>query len=73
MYVPKAERQFGHFVLPILHDGELVGRLDSERDRKTNELQVIKLHWEESAKPSAATKKAVDRAISELAEFVRLG
>ncbi|HYI22732.1 MAG TPA: crosslink repair DNA glycosylase YcaQ family protein [Candidatus Limnocylindrales bacterium] len=73
MYVPKAERQFGHFVLPILHDGELVGRLDSERDRKTNELQVIKLHWEEGAKPSAATKKAVDRAIAELAEFVRLG
>ncbi len=73
MYVPKAERQFGHFVLPILHDGELVGRLDSERDRKTNELQVIKLHWEDGAKPSAATRTAVDDAIAKLAEFVRLG
>lgn len=70
MYVPKEEREFGHFVLPILHGSELVGRLDSERDRKAKELQVVKLHWE-VPKPSAATKAAVDQAIAELAEFVR--
>jgi uncharacterized protein YcaQ len=73
MYVPKAERQFGHFVLPILHGSELVGRLDSERDRKANELVVRKLHWEDSAKPSAATRASVDRAIDVLKEFVRRG
>ena len=27
MYVPKEERQFGHYVLPILHHERLVGRL----------------------------------------------
>ncbi len=72
MYVPKAERQFGHFVLPILHDGRLIGRLDSERDRKTNELVVRKLHWE-GASPSAVAKRAVDAAIDDLREFVRSG
>ena len=73
MYVPKAQRQFGHFVLPIVHDGQLVGRLDSERDRKTNELRVIKLHWEAGARPDAATQAAVDDAIADLAAFVRGG
>jgi uncharacterized protein YcaQ len=73
MYVPKEEREFGHFVLPILHRSELVGRLDSNRDRKTNELQVIKLHWEGSKPPSASTRKAVDQAIDGLKEFVRKG
>jgi uncharacterized protein YcaQ len=73
MYVPKEEREFGHFVLPILHGGELVGRLDSNRDRKTNELEVIKLHWEGGKAPSAATRKAVDHAIDELKAFVRAG
>jgi uncharacterized protein YcaQ len=73
MYKPKDEREFGHFVLPILHGSELVGRLDSERDRKANELLVKKLHWEPGAKPSGATKKAVDQAIDELKEFVRRG
>ena len=73
MYVPREEREFGHFVLPILHGGELVGRLDSERDRKTNELQVVKLHWESEARQSAATMAAVDQAIDELKAFVRAG
>jgi len=72
MYVPKGERKFGHFVLPIVHDGRLVGRLDSERDRKTNELIVNKLHWEDG-KPTAKVKGAVDQAIANLAEFVRAG
>jgi len=73
MYKPKAEREFGHFVLPILHGSELIGRLDSERDRKTNELIVRKLHWEAAAKPTAATKAAVDKAIDELKAFVHAG
>lgn len=70
MYKPVAEREFGHFVLPILHDNQLVGRLDSERDRKSNELIVRKLHWE-GRKPDAAVVAAVNQAVDELREFVR--
>jgi uncharacterized protein YcaQ len=73
MYKPVANREFGHFVLPILHNSELVGRLDSERDRKKNELVVRKLHWERDEKPKAATRDAVDAAIADLAAFVKAG
>jgi uncharacterized protein YcaQ len=72
MYKPVAEREFGHFVLPILHNSELVGRLDSERDRKSNELVVRKLHWE-GRKPARAVVTAVNQAVEELREFVRTG
>jgi uncharacterized protein YcaQ len=72
MYVPKGERQFGHFVLPILHDNELIGRLDSERNRKTNELVVRKLHWE-GKEPARDVRRAVDDAIADLAAFVKGG
>ncbi|MEA2676894.1 MAG: uncharacterized protein QOJ81_1035 [Chloroflexota bacterium] len=72
MYKPVANREFGHFVLPILHDNDLVGRLDSERDRKTNELVVRKLHWE-MRKPAAPVVSAVNQAVDELREFVRTG
>ena len=72
MYKPVAEREFGHFVLPILHNEQLVGRLDSERDRKKNELVVRKLHWE-GRKPTAAVVTAVNQAVDELREFVRTG
>jgi uncharacterized protein YcaQ len=73
MYKPVAEREFGHFVLPILHNADLVGRLDSERDRKSNELVVRKLHWESKKPPAREVRAAVDGAIDELAEFVRAG
>ena len=72
MYVPKEERQFGHFVLPVLYDNELVARLDSERDRKTNELVVRQLHWE-AERPGAHVRRAVDAAIADLAAFVKAG
>jgi uncharacterized protein YcaQ len=70
MYVPKEERQFGHFTLPVLFDNRLVGRLDSEVDRKQNVLVVNKLHWEDSEKPGAQARRAVDAAIADLAAFV---
>ena len=72
MYVPKEERQFGHFVLPIVHGDRLVGRLDSARDRKSNELIVNRLHWEDGA-PDAETARAVDQVVAGLSKFVRTG
>lgn len=68
MYVPKEERQFGHFALPVLHDSRLVGRLDAEMDRKAGVLVVNRLHWEGA--PTARVRAEVDRAIGELADFL---
>jgi len=68
MYVPKQERRFGHFTLPMLHDNELIGRLDSEVDRKANGLVVNGTHWE--GEPTARVRREVDRAVEELADFV---
>src|SRR3954451_857319 len=69
MYVPKEERKFGHFTLPVVHNNELVGRLDSAVDRKQNVLVVNKLHWE-AERPGAQVRRAVEAAIEELADFV---
>jgi len=69
MYVPKQERKFGHFSLPVVFDNRLVGRLDSAVDRKSKALVVNKLHWE-SGKPAAAMLRATDDALLQLAAFV---
>jgi uncharacterized protein YcaQ len=51
MYVPKALREYGYYVLPILHGDRLVGRIEPVHDRKEGELRVNGLWWEEGVRP----------------------
>jgi hypothetical protein len=46
MYVPAAKREYGYYVLPILHGDRLVGRIEPVFDRKTRKLAVKGLWWE---------------------------
>jgi uncharacterized protein YcaQ len=41
MYVPKAKREYGYYVLPILVGDRIVGRIEPRFDRKTMELEVL--------------------------------
>ena len=65
MYVPKAKRQYGYYVLPILRGDRLIGRIDPVFDRKAGVLRVNSVHWEPGSKPIA-----LDRPLRDLARFV---
>jgi uncharacterized protein YcaQ len=51
MYVPAAKREYGYYVLPILHGDRLVGRIEPVFDRKTRTFDVKGLWWEPGQKP----------------------
>ncbi len=46
MYVPRAKREYGYYVLPVLRDDEIVGRIEPVYNRKTRELAVNGVWWE---------------------------
>jgi uncharacterized protein YcaQ len=68
IYVPAAKREFGYFVLPILHRDRLVGRIDPLFDRKTGVLRVRQVYAEEGATEDAGA--AIAKAIQELARWL---
>jgi uncharacterized protein YcaQ len=67
MYVPKDKRQYGHYIMPILHGERLVGRLVPRLDRRRARLEIEGLFPEPAMPADAAT--AVGRAVAELAAF----
>ncbi len=65
IYVPKARRQYGYFVLPILHGDDLVGRIDPVFDRKANVLHVNNVWWEDGKR-----EVPLDKPLGRLAAFL---
>jgi hypothetical protein len=68
IYVPKAKRRFGYFVMPILHGDRLIGRIDPRFDKAAKVLHVNAVYAEEEAPASAGP--AISGAIIELGEWL---
>ena len=68
-YTPAPKRQYGYFVLPLLHIGQLVGRMDAKMHRKTGILEIIALYLEDGVKVTATLEKGLTAAISDFAAW----
>jgi uncharacterized protein YcaQ len=68
IYVPAAKRQYGYYVLPILHGDRLIGRIDPAYDRKTKTLRVQNVYAEPDAPAEAAPD--IRAAVESLAGFL---
>jgi uncharacterized protein YcaQ len=70
IYVPRASRRWGYYVLPILHGDRFVARIDAVADRKSSVLQIPAFHIEPHAtKDDEAAARA---EIDELAAWLNL-
>jgi hypothetical protein len=65
MYVPKAKREYGYYVLPILRGDDIVGRIEPVFDRKARVLHVNNVWWEPGNK-----EVPLEKPLRSLAAFV---
>ncbi|GGY16953.1 hypothetical protein GCM10008098_05530 [Rhodanobacter panaciterrae] len=77
-YTPAAKRRYGYFVLPILHRGRLIGRLDAKAHRGDGLFEIKALFLEPGVAPTPALVQAVAKAIADTAHWhgtpeIRLG
>ena len=70
IYVPEPKRRHGYYVLPILHDGRLVGRLDPKLHRDRGLLEVRSLQLEQGFRGGRAFRSALREALEDLATFL---
>jgi uncharacterized protein YcaQ len=82
VYTPGHERVHGYYTLPVLHDGQLVGRVDAKTHRAERRLEVRHVHlepWFAGGAPPPSGADPVDRdgalaglveALGSLATFV---
>jgi uncharacterized protein YcaQ len=61
MYVPRAKREYGYYVLPLLVGDELVGRAEPRFDRKTKTLELLGA-WGDTSR--------LEEALASLARFL---
>jgi uncharacterized protein YcaQ len=61
MFVPKAKREFGYYVLPLLVGDEIVGRAEPRVDRKTGTLELLGA-WGDTSR--------LDEALADLARWL---
>jgi uncharacterized protein YcaQ len=71
IYVPAAKRIHGYYVLPFLHDGRLVARVDLKADRAAGLLRVRGAYAEPAFDHDHDLPVLVDR-LRELASFLGL-
>lgn len=72
VYVPKEQRQKGYYLLPILHQGKLIGTLDAKAFRNEKILKVFSIKLEAGVKPGEILAKGLAKELLAYAKWLGL-
>jgi uncharacterized protein len=68
-YLPEPKRRYGYYLLPILYEGHLIGRMDAKAYRKEGIFEVRALYLEPGVRVYEDTAQAVGAAIQRCANW----
>lgn len=70
VYKPKAKREYGYYVLPVLYGDSFIARTEMKFDRKTNLLHLIDWWWEDNVQRTPEMEFAIRLAFSDLKSYL---
>ena len=70
IYVPQKKREYGYYVLPILHDGRFVGRLDPKLHRKEQTLEIKAIYLEDGFTRNARFDQELRETLYDMCSFL---
>ena len=70
VYKPKAKRDYGYYVLPILFGDRFVGRLDPGYDKKARVLTINNWLWEKNVKPDQELADALKTCLTDFINYL---
>ena len=68
-YLPAPKRKYGYYLMPLLHNGALVGRLDAKAHRKEGIFEVKALYLDEGVQPTPELAQALAGALQRCADW----
>jgi uncharacterized protein len=70
IYVPKEERRFGYYAMPLLDGDRFIARFDAAHDRAAGRLVVRAAHPEDGVRAATSNAATVGAAVEELATWL---
>ena len=70
IYVPKHRREYGYYVMSILHGDRIIGRIDPVMDRKAKRLNINAVYAEPYAPMTTEAAQCIASSIANLATFL---
>lgn len=70
VYVPKTKRKWGYYVLPIVRGSMIIGRIEFEKQRKTDPLQVISIVFEPGIRKTKELDAKLNASLKRFARYL---
>ena len=71
IYVPKENRIYGPYALPILFGDQFIGRIDAKLNRETNQLEIRTIHSEPNAPLTKKIGEEIQLVLNQFATFLK--
>ena len=70
VYKPVHEREYGYYVLPVLHGDRFVARFEPGRDKESGVLQIKQWWWESGIEPNEPLKAELHRCFQRFLRYL---